>query len=143
MKTRVVQDTLRAMWIDTYLGPPNFIVTDTGTNFTSKEFSQFASNVGTLVKTVPVEAHQSIGIVKYYHATLRRIYNIIYKELLLLTNVSILQIAIKVVNDTASPNSYMPTLLVFGAYPHLVEYDSPALSVVQRAAVLKKATEEV
>jgi hypothetical protein len=30
-----------------------------------------------------------------------------------------LQLAVKAVNDTASPNGLVPTLLVFGAYPRL------------------------
>lgn len=30
--------TLRAMWIDMYVGPPDVIVTDAGTNFTAVEF---------------------------------------------------------------------------------------------------------
>jgi hypothetical protein len=40
-----------------YLGPPDFIVTDAGKNFVSKEFTQLASSLGTITVSVPVEAH--------------------------------------------------------------------------------------
>ena len=143
LTAKTVWDTFRMMWIDTYVGPPDFIMTDAGKNFTSKEFSQLAGNVGTNVKTVPVEAHWSIGIVERYHGILRRIYFIIREELPSLANTRMLQMAVKAINDTAGPDGLVPTLLVFGAYPRLVDYDPPAPSVTKRAAVLKKATAEV
>ena len=33
-----VWDQLRTCWIDTYLGPPDFVTTDAGNQFTSREF---------------------------------------------------------------------------------------------------------
>jgi hypothetical protein len=51
--------------------------------------------------------------------------------------------AFKAINDTAGPDSIVPTLLVFGAYPRLVENDAPSQTVSHRATVLKKAMEEV
>jgi hypothetical protein len=59
-------------WIDIYLGPPDQITADTGKNFASREFHQLAESVGTKVKIVPVEAHNSVGIVKRYHGPVRR-----------------------------------------------------------------------
>ncbi|EED12274.1 hypothetical protein TSTA_003330 [Talaromyces stipitatus ATCC 10500] len=37
---------------------------------------------------------------------------------------------------------YLPTLLFFGAYPRMTEYDPPAPSITQRAATLRKAMAE-
>ncbi|EED15482.1 conserved hypothetical protein [Talaromyces stipitatus ATCC 10500] len=136
-------DALRAAWIDTYLGPPDLIATDAGKNFVSKEFSQLATSIGTTVKSVPIEAHWSIGMVERYHAVLRRAYTIISDELPDLHPDMALQMAVKSVNDTAGPNGLVPTLLVFGAYPRLTQNDAPAISVEQRATALKKATAEV
>jgi len=51
--------------------------------------------------------------------------------------------AFKAINDSVGPNSLIPTLLVFGAYPHMVESDAPNPTVIKRAAALKKAMEEV
>ena len=67
-------DTLRACWIDTYLGPPDLITHDAGKNFVSKEFKQYTSMIGITTKSAPVEAHNSIGIVEQYYGPLRRIY---------------------------------------------------------------------
>ncbi|KAE8553803.1 hypothetical protein EYB25_002341 [Talaromyces marneffei] len=94
-------DTLRTAWINTYLGPPDFIVTDAGKNFVSKEFSQFATSVGTTA------------------------------------------MAVKAVNDTAGPDGLIPTLLVFGAYPRMTEYDLLAPPIMQRAIAIRKAMAEV
>ena len=76
-----VWDQLRTCWIDTYLGPPNLISTDADKQFTSREFKQSAANMGIVVKTVPVEAHHSIGLVERYHGPLRRVYTIIATEI--------------------------------------------------------------
>jgi hypothetical protein len=38
MTSQHVWNTLCICWIDSYLGPPNIIVHNTGTNFTSQEF---------------------------------------------------------------------------------------------------------
>ena len=51
--------------------------------------------------------------------------------------------AFKALNDTASPDSLVPTLLVFSAYPRMVESDAPSPSVTQRANAIKKAMAEI
>ncbi|KAL3713545.1 hypothetical protein TMatcc_002248 [Talaromyces marneffei ATCC 18224] len=134
---------LRIMWIDMYLGPPDFIVTDAGKNFTSKEFSRDASSMDIIVTTVPVEAHWSIGAVERYHAVLRGSYEIMKEELPDISAEAALQMAVKAVNDTAGPDGLVPTLLVFGAYPRMTEYDPPAPTITQRAAAVKKAMTEI
>ena len=82
-------------------------------------------------KSVPVEAHWSIGIVERAHPVLRRTYQIITEELQDVTKEQALQMAIKAVNDTAGPDSLVPTLLIFGAYPQMSELDPPAPSITQ------------
>lgn len=98
-------------------------------------------------KCVPVEAHQSIGIVERYHLPLRRAYSIIMEELkgqgTGINKDMALQMAVKAINDTAGPNGIVPTLLVFGTYPRLSEYDPPAPSITQRASAIRKAMQEV
>ena len=37
----------------------------------------------------------------------------------------------KTINDFAGPNSLIPTLLVFGAYPYIVKSDAPNPIVVK------------
>jgi hypothetical protein len=64
-------ETLRYCWMDTYLGPPDLITHDAGKNFVSKEFRQYATSLGIITKSVPVEAHWSIGIVERAHPELK------------------------------------------------------------------------
>jgi len=61
-------------WIDTYLGPPDHITTDTSKNFVSREFKEYADTLGIQTKAVLVKAYNSISIVERYHSPLRRIY---------------------------------------------------------------------
>ena len=41
-----------------------------GKNFISKEFKQYAVNIGIAIKNILVEAYNSISIVKYYYSPL-------------------------------------------------------------------------
>ena len=51
--------------------------------------------------------------------------------------------AFKAINDSIGPDGLIPTLLVFGAYPRIIESDVPSPIVIQRATAFKKAIEEV
>lgn len=92
-----------------------------------------------------MEANHSIGIVKRYHAPLRRAYSIIRKELggKNIDEHMILQMAVKAINDTAGPDGLIPTPLVFGSYPQMVDLGPPAATISQRAAVIKLAMKNV
>ncbi|KAM4067583.1 DUF1421 multi-domain protein [Hirsutella rhossiliensis] len=61
-------NTLRTLWIDTYLGPPDTLRHDAGTNFASLEFRNEAKIMGIKCSQVPVETHWSIGKIERYHA---------------------------------------------------------------------------
>ncbi len=54
-----------------------------------------------------------------------------------------LQMAFKVINNTAGPDSLVPTLLVYSALPRMVEYNALSLTVTQHSAALKKAILEI
>jgi hypothetical protein len=51
--------------------------------------------------------------------------------------------AVKAVNNTASPNRLVPILLVYRAYPWISNLDPPALSVTDQAAIIQKAMAEI
>ena len=70
-------------------------------------------------------------MVEQYHAPLWRVYIIICKELKGkgIDKDVILQIAVKVVNDIARLDGIVLTLLVFGAYPRMVEMDPLAATI--------------
>ncbi|KAI0998086.1 hypothetical protein K3495_g10103 [Podosphaera aphanis] len=143
MSAQHVWEALRTCWIDVYLGPPDVIAHDAGKNFVSHEFRQNATALAIETKEVPVEAHNSIGIVERYHGPLRRAYDIIHNELKGADKNMLLQMAIKAVNDTAGPDGLVPTLLVFGAYPKISPLDLPAPTISQRAQAIKTAMSEV
>ena len=51
--------------------------------------------------------------------------------------------AVKAVNNTASPDGLVPTLLVYRAYLRISNLDPPALSITERAAIIQKAIVEI
>jgi hypothetical protein len=55
----------------------------------------------------------------------------------------ILQMAVKAVNDSAGPDSLVPTLLVFSAYPCMTNDSPPSPPITQRAEAIYKAMKEV
>lgn len=73
-------DICKEMWIDTYLGPPDWFISDAGKNVSSKVWKDNAKVYGSRTKAVPTEAHNAIGLVERYHIPLKRAYNIIREE---------------------------------------------------------------
>jgi hypothetical protein len=143
MSARNAWDILRICWIDTYLGPPDNIIHDTGKNFVSVEFRQYTKSIAIQVQEVPVEAYNSIGKIKRYHAPLQQVYEIIYDEFRD-TNAEIsLQIAVKAINDSAGPDGIIPILLVFGAYPRITENSILSPTITKRTKTIRKTTKEV
>jgi hypothetical protein len=99
--------------------------------------------MGTKVKIVPVEAHNSVGIVERYHGPIRRAYLIITAEINGINKDVALQMAFKAINNTIGPNGIVPTLLVYGALPRINEYNTLSPTISQRLAALKKAITEI
>ena len=76
-----VWEALETCWINTYLGPPDFIITDAGTNFVGTKFKQPVKQLSIEIKEVLIEAYNSISKVERYYTPLRRAYKIIRIEL--------------------------------------------------------------
>ena len=51
--------------------------------------------------------------------------------------------AVKAVNNTAGLNGLVPTLLVYRAYLRISKLDSPALSIIEQAAIIQKAMAKI
>ena len=51
--------------------------------------------------------------------------------------------AVKAINNTASPDGLVPTLLVYGAYLRISKLDSPAPSITKQAAAIRKAIAKI
>src|SRR6266702_6772256 len=99
--------------------------------------------MGVNIKGVPVEAHNSIDMVKRYHGPIRCIYQIIVFKILRLNKDIALQIVFKAINDLARPNGLVPILLVFRAYPRIIELDMLSPTVAQKVTAIKKAMVEI
>lgn len=65
---------LRTFWIDVYAGAPDYIHTDVGTNFSTKQFKASAEELGTIVLVSPIEAHNRIRKVERSHDYMRTVY---------------------------------------------------------------------
>jgi hypothetical protein len=99
--------------------------------------------MGIKVKIVPIEAYNSIGIVKRYYGPIWRAYLIITTEIPGINKDIVLQMAFKAINNTIGPDGLVPTLLVYGALPQIVEYNALSPTITQRLAALKKAIAEI
>ena len=51
--------------------------------------------------------------------------------------------AVKAINNTTSPNRLVPTLLVYRAYLRISKLDPPTPSIIERAAIIRKAIAEI
>jgi len=144
MSAKDTWEALKQCWIDTYLGPPDVVSHDAGTNFDSTEFRAEAKLAGITCHQVPVEAHWSIGKTERYHTVLRRAFDIIKAEAHgSMTDEACLQAAVSAINNTAGPNGLVPTLLVFGALPRITTDSPPSASQQQRARAVAKAMKEI
>ncbi|KHJ31691.1 hypothetical protein EV44_g3822 [Erysiphe necator] len=81
MTSQHVWNMLRLCWIDVYLGSPDIITHDAGSNFSSKEFRQTAKSLAIEIKEIPVKSANSMSIVERYHKPLRLAYEIIKEEI--------------------------------------------------------------
>lgn len=96
--------------------------------------------MGITCKQMPIEAHWAVGKIERAHAPLRRAYDILWKELGDRTGPeTVLQMAVKALNDTAGPDGLVPTLLVFGAYPRIDARSPPSPEIQERAKAVQKA----
>jgi hypothetical protein len=141
-----IWNMLRLCWIDVYLSSSDHILTDADKNFASKEFRQFVISMTIIIKTMFVEAHWSIDVMKRYHAELRRAYQMIFENLNTESTISkeiILQMIVKAINDTVDSDDLMLILLIFETYPRMHVMNPPTSSITQRAMIIEKAMIEI
>ncbi len=131
---------LRRCWINAYAGAPDFLTTDAGTNFTSKEMREAAEGMGITIKAVPTEAHNRIGKVERSHAVLRKIYEKLKMDLPASRRDDRLSLSFRAINDApSSPGGISPTMLVFGILPKIPGAGHRG-SMAERANVVRQCT---
>jgi hypothetical protein len=109
----------------------------------TKEFKQYAANMSIEIKTISVETHHSIEMIKRYHESLRRIYSIIVAEIPDIDSDSALQMSFKALNDSIKSDDLISTLLMFDAYLRMIESDASSSTITQRFMIMKKAINEI
>lgn len=107
-------------WVTLYLGFPELMMVDQGTQFTSTRWEQRVATFGTVLKkTSGIESHNSLGLGERYHVPLRHIYTKIGTAQPYNGQELVLRLACKVMNDTAGPDGIVPTELVFEKHARL------------------------
>jgi hypothetical protein len=86
--------------------------------------------MGTKIKIVPVEAHNSVGIIERYHSPIQCAYLIITAEINRINKDTALQMAFKAINNSAGPDGIVLILLVYDALPQITEYNALLLTVL-------------
>ncbi len=95
-------------------------------------------------KSILVEVHWSVGLVEQAHLALQRAYQVISEELQTTSTKELtLQMAVKAVNDTTSPDGLVLTLLVFSTYLRMTKLDPLALSITARMTAVHKAMAKI
>ncbi len=109
----------------------------------TKEFKQYAANMSIEIKTISVETHHSIEMIKRYHESLRRIYSIFVAEIPDIDLESVLQMSFKTLNDTIESDDLIFTLLMFDVYSRMTKNDAPFSTITQPAIAMRQAMNEI
>ena len=109
----------------------------------AKKFKHYADNMSITVNIMSMKTHHSIEMIERYHGPLRKIYNIITSKISDIEENLTLQMIFKALNDSIESNDLMSTLLIFGAYPRMIDSDASSSTINQRSTAIKRAMKEV
>lgn len=88
---------------------------------------------------MPIKIHWALGKIKRAYVPLKRTFNILSQKLKNNADKkTILQIIIKILNDTVGRNGLIPILLIFGTYPKINENFALLIIIAQRAMAILK-----
>lgn len=135
-------DAITRCWSNVYLGPPDYLRIDQGSNFVAKEFRGLVAAEVIELMEAPIESPSTMSHVERYHGPLRAAFTKLESELPSLSKESNIQMAIYCVNNTVGPEGLCPTLCVFGAIPRPLR-QMPAPSQIHRARAIDNAMKEV
>jgi transposase InsO family protein len=104
-------------WAWVYIGMPDVVTTDRGTQFTSRDFELALSYQGVKQQYTGVESHHSLGANERAHAVLRRVYLKTRHDHPNIPQELALAYSQKAINETIGTDGLVPTLLVYGSMP--------------------------
>lgn len=117
-----VWTTLTNIWANVYIGYPERIAIDQGSQFVVEEFTALCRANDVAVKASGVESHNALGAGERYHAYLRQVFRRVVDSYDKIDKHPNLRLAVKAANGTAGPHGLVPNLLVFGVLPRLPIY---------------------
>ncbi len=106
--------------------------------FVTQKFQQYVANISIEIKTIFVETHHSIKMIKRYHESLRGIYSIFFAEISEIDFESVLKMSLKVLNNSIKLNNFVSTFLIFETYSKLIEKNISTFTIIQRAISLRE-----
>lgn len=142
VSSKEVWNGLLRCWSNTYLGPPDFLRIDQGSQFVSSEFKSTADTARIQILETPIECPGSMSHIERYHGPLRVAYEKLATELKGERKDDLLKMAVSATNNTTGPEGLCPTLYVFGAIPRPAR-TSIAPDQLTRARAIDAAMKEV
>jgi hypothetical protein len=95
------------------------------------------------IKTMSIETHHLIEMMKRYHDSLRRIYSIIAIEISDIDLEITLQMTFKALNESIEFDDLIFILLIFDVYLRMIEMNVSSFTITQRAIAMKKIMKEM
>lgn len=138
-----VWKALLRCWSRIYLGPPDHMRVDQGSNFVARAFLECAEAQRIQVLQALIESPSTMAHVERYHAPLRAAFLKIRHCLPSSeSDDDCLQMALKAVNDTIGPEGLCPTLLVYGSLPRPPR-QTPSETQLQKARAIDSCMDTV
>jgi Reverse transcriptase (RNA-dependent DNA polymerase) len=140
MSTDDVWDSILRSWVNVYAGFPENVLTDQGSQLVSPGFTEHAIHFGVNFRYVPIESHNSNGLIKRYHEPLRRTYGKIKLDYPGITDELALSCTVHAANQTLGPEGLVPQTMVLGIIPRI---GTKLLNKPTRVKALNTACEEM
>ncbi len=99
---------------------------DEGSQF-RKLFAELSALYDVELGRSGIQSHNSLGIGERYHKPLRDTYRKLKLGHPTMQRQLFLALAIKEMNDTLGPEGFVPSALVFGAFPSLRTFSGPGI----------------
>lgn len=106
VSTESVWDSIILCWSSVYIGLPNNIMVNQGSQF-RKVFAELAALHDINMEQSGIEAHNSLGVRERYHKTLRDTYRNLKIDYPSMQRQCFVTLAVKSMNDTLGPEGYV------------------------------------
>lgn len=134
-----IWDALLMIWVSSYVGFPDLIAIDQGTQFTNDEWATILAAPRIAIRQPGVESHNIFGVGERYHSYLRQIYQRVQ-----LVNLKITQeLAIRVLNDMEISNSLTLTLTILGVISRVPTDPRHFCKQLKRVNAMSSARDEI